>query len=128
MGGTGFNDATLRRFYDLYKDDSVAEIPTIIQDINKSSSSTGNRTAGVSNYNKLYFVSKGVKPDVWFSEPTTVWEVRGSDLTKSPTHTAAGGVSLRFPRFVRERPDKTPQSATSSSEIKEMFKSFEEEK
>ena len=43
------------------------------------------------------------QPDVWF-EPGEVWELRGSDLSLSPLHTAAAGylhergVGLRFPR------------------------------
>lgn len=43
------------------------------------------------------------RPDVWL-HPRTVWEVKGAQLTRSPTHSA--GVALRFPRFLRERHDK----------------------
>ena len=42
-----------------------------------------------------------------------MWEIRGADVTVSPVHRAAlglvhpeRGLSLRFPRFIRKRPDK----------------------
>lgn len=67
------------------------------------------------------------KPDVFF-KPKIVWEVKAADLTLSPTHMAAiglvaedRGVALRFPRFIRERSDKDPESATSSSQIATLF-------
>lgn len=61
---------------------------------------------------------QGPRPDVWF-EPSCVWEVRAADFTESPVYDCAKGllgpqgVSLRFPRFVRERPDKRPIDATT---------------
>lgn len=64
-----------------------------------------------------------VKPDVWF-KPQVVWEVQSADLSISPTHTSAWnkiikgkGISMRFPRFVRERPDKSINNLTTSEEI-----------
>lgn len=63
------------------------------------------------------------KPSVWF-EPSEVWEIKGAELTVSPVHQAAvgaihsgKGLSLRFPRFVRVRPDKSPTDTTSPNEI-----------
>ncbi|KAJ5887958.1 hypothetical protein N7495_007999 [Penicillium taxi] len=60
------------------------------------------------------------EPDVWF-EPQEVWEVAFADITLSPTYTAAiglvseaRGLSLRFPRFVKVREDKSIDEATSS--------------
>lgn len=69
------------------------------------------------------------QPDVWF-EPQVVWEVLCADLTLSPRYKAAAGnvdsggkgVSLRFPRFVRERDDKKPGQATTARQVAELYK------
>ncbi|XP_050355827.1 DNA ligase 1 [Nymphalis io] len=65
--------------------------------------------------------------DVWFSA-ACVWEVRCADLSLSPAHRAAiglvdpdRGVSLRFPRFVRVRDDKTPEQATSAEQLAQLY-------
>ncbi|KAH6615362.1 DNA ligase 1 [Boeremia exigua] len=78
----------------------------------------------------FYTHSPGNKdqPDVWF-EPRFVWEVKTADLTLSPRYRAAAaevsgggkGVSLRFPRFVKEREDKKPDQATTARAIAEMY-------
>jgi len=69
-----------------------------------------------------------LEPDVWF-EPAQVVEVEAQEITLSPNHTCAFGVveegrglALRFPRFVRYRDDKSPEEATSSAEVVEMYK------
>ncbi|MBI4148029.1 ATP-dependent DNA ligase [Candidatus Woesearchaeota archaeon] len=64
-------------------------------------------------------VSRLLKPDYWVA-PATVIEVLGAEITKSPLHTAAGGLALRFPRFVRYRPDKRPEQATTTKEVIKM--------
>jgi DNA ligase-1 len=73
-----------------------------------------------------YYVT-GDTPDVWFA-PTEVWEIRGADLTVSPRHAAAAGrvhatrgISLRFPRFMRLRPDRTPETASGPDDVAELF-------
>ncbi|CAI7635791.1 unnamed protein product [Penicillium glandicola] len=60
------------------------------------------------------------EPDVWF-EPCEVWEMAFADITLSPTYPAAiglvseeRGLSLRFPRFLKVREDKSIDEATSS--------------
>lgn len=66
-------------------------------------------------------VSSKIKPDQWF-KPAIVAEIIGAELTKSPSHTAGGGYALRFPRFIRWRPDKKPEDSTLFKEIKKMIK------
>ncbi|BDC19097.1 ATP-dependent DNA ligase [Acidianus sp. HS-5] len=67
-------------------------------------------------------------PDVWLT-PSIVAEIIGAEITISPLHTcckdqyAEGGLSIRFPRFIRWRPDKSPEDATTNREILEMYKS-----
>ncbi|MBI4145531.1 ATP-dependent DNA ligase [Candidatus Woesearchaeota archaeon] len=66
-------------------------------------------------------VKDSMKPDVWI-EPKLVIEVLGAEITKSPNHTAAGGLALRFPRFLRVRTDKSAEEATTVKEILKMVK------
>lgn len=63
-------------------------------------------------------VNKIFIPDVW-TEPELVVELAGDDLTKSPTHGA--GFAVRFPRLVRIRDDKSPDTATTVSEVEKMY-------
>ncbi len=62
---------------------------------------------------------KEMEPEVWF-EPKIVVEVFGAELTKSPFHTCASGLALRFPRFLRYREDKKAEQATTSKEVERM--------
>lgn len=66
-----------------------------------------------------YVEYRGGQPAVWF-EPQEVWEMAFADVTLSPTYTAAiglvseeRGLSLRFPRFLRVREDKSLEEASS---------------
>jgi len=71
-----------------------------------------------------------MKPDFWFV-PAKVLEVRGAELTLSPSHTCGWGVirkdsglAVRFPRFTGKwRDDKSPEDATTVKEIVEMYQS-----
>ncbi|CAH0522104.1 unnamed protein product [Peronospora belbahrii] len=73
-------------------------------------------------------------PDVWLS-PAEVWEIKATQLIKSPSYTCGAidsvdvatagiprkGLALRFPRFVRYRPDKKPLQATDSEQVMELY-------
>lgn len=71
-------------------------------------------------------VSKEMEPDFWFT-PKYVVEVLGSEITKSPVHTCnwkeeeKQGLALRFPRFIRYRSEKSPEQATTTDEILQMY-------
>ncbi|GBE77969.1 DNA ligase 1 [Sparassis crispa] len=99
--GTGFSDEALQAHYETLKPLEVTKV--------RSDVKVG-----------------GAKPDVWF-EPKIVWEVLTADLSLSPIYTAAKGladdrgISLRFPRFIRVRDDKSADDATGPEQIAEMY-------
>ncbi|OMH85523.1 DNA ligase 1 [Zancudomyces culisetae] len=102
--GTGFSDADLDKFAKELKPLVVEKVP----------------------FQYSYDVDQ-TKPDVWF-DPKAVWEIKAADLSLSPIYKAGiglvsndKGISLRFPRFIRERPDKTPEQSTSADQIAELF-------
>jgi len=73
-------------------------------------------------------VDSRITPDVWI-EPRFVAEILGAELTLSPMHTCClgrvkpgVGISIRFPRFIRWRPDKAPEDATTEDELFEMYR------
>lgn len=81
------------------------------------------------------FVEYFGEPDVWF-EAQEVWEVAFADITRSPVYTAARdhvvdgsgdgrGLSLRFPRFIKVREDKSIEEATDEEELAGMWKKQE---
>lgn len=76
---------------------------------------------------------KSMKPEI-FLMPRTVWELKFADITTSPSHRAAygravpmlgitltRGLSLRFPRLLRERPDKKASEVTTAEQLVEMY-------
>ncbi len=74
-------------------------------------------------------VQSVLEADVWF-EPSLVLEILGAEITLSPIHTSAmdsirkgSGLAIRFPRFTgKYRTDKSPEDATTSKEIVEMYR------
>jgi DNA ligase-1 len=70
-------------------------------------------------------IEKAMEPDVYY-EPKIVIEVTGAEITRSPAHVAGKdrgkGYALRFPRFLRIRPDKGPREATTVKEVRELVK------
>ncbi|KDR75214.1 hypothetical protein GALMADRAFT_249189 [Galerina marginata CBS 339.88] len=70
----------------------------------------------------------GYKPDVYF-KPHAVWEIRGADITESPVSVAAHGLvslsrglSLRFPRFIRTRDDKSMELGSTPSFLADIWR------
>jgi DNA ligase-1 len=72
-----------------------------------------------------YQISDEMTPTVLF-RASEVWEIKGAEFSLSPVHTAGlgmlenipdRGISLRFPRFVRKRPDKSINDACSVDEL-----------
>lgn len=110
--GTGFSEAVLEELHSQLKD-IVIDRPKPFY-----SHSAGNQH----------------QPDVWF-ESKYVWEVKTADLTLSPRYKAGckegvdpsgeKGISLRFPRFIKVREDKKPDTATSSRQVAEMYRKQE---
>jgi DNA ligase-1 len=74
-------------------------------------------------------VNTGMEMDVWF-EPKIVIEIIASEITLSPSHTAAKdtvrpgyGLALRFPKFTGKiRDDKKPEDATTIEEVVTMYR------
>ena len=74
-------------------------------------------------------VDTGIQMDVWF-EPKIVIEVIASEITLSPSYTAAinsirqgYGLALRFPKFTGKiRYDKNPEDATNVEELVTIYK------
>jgi len=71
---------------------------------------------------------RGYSPSVFF-RPHEVWEIRGADVTVSPVSVAAQGLvsesrglSLRFPRFLRVREDKSVEQASSTNFLARMYR------
>ncbi|KAL0271537.1 UNVERIFIED_CONTAM: hypothetical protein PYX00_008599 [Menopon gallinae] len=67
--------------------------------------------------------TKTMVPDFVAKDPRKmpVWEVTGAEFTQNQVHTAEG-ISIRFPRVTRIRDDKDWATATTLSELKELFK------
>jgi DNA ligase 1 len=101
--GTGFTDVHLERFYKELEQHVISQRHARVQ--------------------------TGMVMDVWF-EPRIVIEVIASEITLSPSHTAAlnalrpsYGLALRFPKFTGKiRDDKKPEDATTVDEIVTLYK------
>ncbi|ETI19772.1 hypothetical protein G647_08785 [Cladophialophora carrionii CBS 160.54] len=78
-----------------------------------------------------YVEYSGPTPDVWF-EPLEVWEMAFADITLSPTYTAAiglvseeRGLSMRFPRFLKVREDKSIEEASTNEFLAALYRKQE---
>lgn len=102
--GTGFSDEDLKFLYDKLNEHEIEQCD-----------------------NRVRYKEKNI--DVWFS-PKIVLEIKAADLTLSPVYMAAfdqvessKGISLRFPRFIKLREDKSPEDCSTSDQIASMYKS-----
>lgn len=84
-----------------------------------------------------YDVDEMMNCDVWIA-PSIVVEIRADEITRSPVHTAGrimgpsksgsafevkeAGYAMRFPRLEKFRDDKSPQDATTLSEVKSLVR------
>jgi DNA ligase-1 len=101
--GTGFSDQDLELIYNELKNYVVKE--------------------------KQSNVITNTKMDIWF-KPKLVLEVIASEITLSPSHTAAFGLirdnfglALRFPKYSGKiRYDKNPEDSTNSDELINLYK------
>lgn len=65
-------------------------------------------------------------PDVWVV-PRHVVELQADEVSRSQMHAAGKsdggpGYALRFPRIVKERPEREPEDATTIDEVVELYK------
>ncbi|KAF5401456.1 hypothetical protein PHET_05262 [Paragonimus heterotremus] len=73
-------------------------------------------------------VAKSLIPDFVVNDPKAapVWEITGAEFSRASTHTAnlSGdqtlGISIRFPRFTKARPDKSWKQATNVIELERL--------
>ena len=100
--GTGFSEEQLDTFTQELKPDIINTKPTYVKASNA--------------------------PDVWLM-PKQVWEVKAADFSLSPVYPAGQGlidkdrgISLRFPRFIRKREDKTPETSSSPELLSELYR------
>jgi len=105
---------------DVFK--SIAKIGTGLTE--KNLSELEKKLKKISSKKKPARVESELEPDYWV-QPKYVIEIRADEITKSPIHLAAKekgkGLALRFPRMISFRTDKTPEEATTETEIKKMY-------
>lgn len=97
----------------------------------KYAEGSDNAKPGGSTPKPSYIEYSGPTPDVWF-EPQEVWEMAFADITLSPTYTAAiglvsdeRGLSMRFPRFLKVRDDKSIEEASDNEFLAALYRKQE---
>jgi len=105
---------------------TIAKVGTGLKDTDWKNLKKKCDQLAVKNKPKNIECNKHLYPDVW-STPELVCLIRADEITLSPVHSANKtdknlGYALRFPRFIGYREDKSPDEATTVTEIKSMFK------
>ena len=102
-----------------FGDESLDEIMKLLEPLKKSEK------------DPRVVAPNSLEPDQWFI-PEIVIEVKGDEITLSPTYNAAKnsikkefGLSVRFPRYISIREDKNPEDATTVSELIEIYQNQE---
>ena len=66
--------------------------------------------------------TRQMAPDFVVKDPkkSPIWEITGAEFSKADIHTA-DGISIRFPRVTKIRDDKDWKTATSLSQLSQLF-------
>ncbi|CAN6287892.1 unnamed protein product [Urochloa humidicola] len=127
---TGVFGSFLLACYDEQNEEyqTICNIGTGFSEQQLEERSSSLRTKVIEKPKAYYRFADTMDPDVWF-EPSEVWEVKAADLSISPVHRAANGIvdpnkgiSLRFPRLLRLRDDKSPEQVTTSDQVADMYR------
>ncbi|KAI1761079.1 ATP-dependent DNA ligase [Hypoxylon sp. FL1150] len=138
---SGFTDTFYKANRKFYDDGSGEEAPHTHDDADEedeekiedgdSEDNSERRYKNVCRTKPSFVEYSGPEPDVWF-EPQEVWEMAFADITLSPTYTAAiglvsqeRGLSLRFPRFLKKREDKSIEEASTNEFLAGLYRKQE---
>lgn len=131
---SGFTDEFYKMMRKKYDPDNVgAELDEANNEEIGDDPNANNTAPRFSKPQGITYPSTAPQPDVWFT-PTPplkeeVWEIAFADITLSPTYTAGIGLvnpergfSLRFPRFLKVRDDKSVEEADGVERLADLYR------